>query len=154
MRVYADTSVLVAWFHPMDEFAIPVTKWCRECGPEFFWNLLLRVELRHHLRRLKTNYAAQAWHAYRASETSFRLRLGKDRSSDLLELGDELSARHVEIGGVGSWDCVHVAAALHDKAEVFATCDHAQAVLARSAGLSAVKLFGRSRGYPVARVAD
>ena len=142
MRIYADTSVLVAWFHPQDEFAIPVSKWLRERSPEFAWNPLLRLELRHHLRRLRTSYAAQAWHAYRASETSLLLRVGKDRASDLLELGDELSALHAGVVGVGSWDCVHVAAAVHAKVELFATCDRAQAALASVASLPEVKLFG------------
>jgi len=41
MRIYADTSVLIAWFHPADEFALAVTTWCRERNPEFIWNPLL-----------------------------------------------------------------------------------------------------------------
>lgn len=40
------------WFHPADEFAPAVTAWCRERAPEFSWNPLLRIELRHNLRRL------------------------------------------------------------------------------------------------------
>ena len=96
MRIYADTSALIAWFHPADEFAPAVTAWCRERAPEFCWNPLLRIELRHNLRRLSGQYAAVAWHACRASETSLRLRLGLPRLSDLLEWGDELSARHAQ----------------------------------------------------------
>ena len=79
MNLYADTSALIAWFHPADKFAPAVTSWCRERTPEFCWNPLLRIELRHNLRRLSGNYAAVAWHAYRASETSIRLRLGSHR---------------------------------------------------------------------------
>ncbi len=92
MKIYADTSVLVAWFHPADEFAVAVTAWCRSRSPEFFWNPLLRAELRHNLRRLSGDYAAVAWHSYRAAETSNRLRPGLHRLPDLLEWGDELSA--------------------------------------------------------------
>ena len=92
MNLYADTSALIAWFHPADEFAPAVTAWCRERTPEFCWNPLLRIELRHNLRRLSGKYAAVAWHAYRASETSLRLRLGSHRLPDLLDWGDELSA--------------------------------------------------------------
>jgi predicted nucleic acid-binding protein len=30
MKIYADTSALIAWFHPADEFARVVTDWRRE----------------------------------------------------------------------------------------------------------------------------
>jgi predicted nucleic acid-binding protein len=141
MKIYADTSVLIAWFHPADEFAQAVTDWCRERSPEFSWNPLLRIELRHNLRRLSGKYAAPAWHAYRASETSWKLRLEIHRLADLLERGDELSARHAQRSHAGTWDFVHVAAAQHVRAEAFITCDTAQAELARVAGLTRVHLF-------------
>ena len=141
MRIYADTSALIAWFNPADEFAPAVTSWCRERAPEFCWNPLLRIELRHNLRRLSGKYAAIAWQAYRASETSQRLKLGIQRLSDLLEWGDELSARHASNAAAGTWDFVHVAAAQHVHAEMFITCDAAQAELARVAGLTQVQLF-------------
>jgi predicted nucleic acid-binding protein len=141
MKIYADTSALIAWFHPADEFAQAVTDWCRKRSPEFFWNPLLRIELRHHLRRLSGKYAAAAWHAYRASETSRKLRLEIHRLSDLLERGDELSARHAQSSQAGTWDFVHVAAAQQVRAEIFITCDAAQAELARIAGLAQVHLF-------------
>ena len=141
MKVYADTSVLIAWFYPSDEFAASVTDWCRDRVSEFCWNPLLRVELRHNLRRLSGKYASVAWHAYRASETSNRLRLGLHRLPDLLEWGDELSARQASKTAAGTWDCVHVAAAQHARAQIFATCDVAQAELAQLAGLPKVHLF-------------
>lgn len=141
MRVYADTSVLVAWFHPADQFAERVTEWCRREVVDFYWNRLLRVELRHNLRRLSGRYAAIAWNAYRASETSGHLQMGLQRLADLLDWGDELSGRHAALTSAGTWDCVHVAAAQHCRAEVFATCDAAQAELARLARLPRVQLF-------------
>jgi predicted nucleic acid-binding protein len=141
MKIYADTSALIAWFHPADQFAKAVTDWCRERSPEFSWNLLLRTELRHNLRRLSGKYAAPAWHAYRASETSRKLRLETHRLPDLLERGDELSARHAQSSRAGTWDFVHVAAAQHVRAEIFITRDAAQADLARVAGLPNVHLF-------------
>jgi predicted nucleic acid-binding protein len=141
VRIYADTSALIAWFHPADEFALAVTSWCCERSPDFCWNPLLRVELRHNLRRLSSTYAAAAWHAYRTSETSQRLKLGIHRLPDLLEWGDELSARHAQAASAGTWDFVHVAAAQHTRAEVFITCDVAQAELAGLAGLAEVHLF-------------
>ena len=141
MRIYADTSALIAWFHPADEFAQAVTDWCRERSPEFSWNPLLRMELRHNLRRLSGKYAAAAWHAYRASETSRELRLEILHLSGHLERSDELSARHAQSSQAGTWDFVHVAAAQHVRAEIFITCDAAQAELARVAGLARVHLF-------------
>ncbi len=75
MRIYADTSVLVAWFHPAEEW------------------------------------------------------------------GDELSARFAARTTAGTWDCIHVAVAQHSGARVLATCDAAQAELARLAGLPQVELF-------------
>ena len=140
MKIYADTSALVAWFNPADEFAPAVTSWCRERAPEFCWNPLLRIELRHNLRRLSGKYASVAWHAYRSAETSQRLKSEIHRVSDLLEWGDELSARYAADFAAGTWDFVHVAAALHFRAEIFITCDAAQADLARTAGVP-VQLF-------------
>jgi predicted nucleic acid-binding protein len=140
MKIYADTSALIAWFNPADEFALAVTSWCRERAPEFCWNPLLRIELRHNLRRLSGKYAAVAWHAYRAAETSQRLKSEVHRLADLLEWGDELSARHAADFAAGTWDFVHVAAAQHFRAEMFITCDAAQAELARVAGVP-VQLF-------------
>jgi predicted nucleic acid-binding protein len=61
MKMYADTSVLIAWFHPADQFAQQVTKWCREREVEFCWNPLLRTEVRHkHARAFLTCDVAQA----------------------------------------------------------------------------------------------
>ena len=141
MKIYADTSALMAWFNPADEFAPAVTSWCRKRAPEFCWNPLLRAELRHNLRRLSGKYAAVAWHAYRAAETSQRLKAGVHRLADLLEWGDELSARHAPDFAAGTWDFVHVAAAQHLHAEIFITCDVAQAELARTTELPLVQLF-------------
>jgi predicted nucleic acid-binding protein len=142
VKTYADTSALIAWFHPADQFASAMTDWCRERSPEFCWNALLRMELRHNLRRLSGKYAAAAWHAYRASESTRKLRLATDPLSDLLERADELSARHAQESHAGTWDFVHVAAAQQSRAEIFVTCDVAQAELARVAGLPKVHLFG------------
>ena len=140
MKIYADTSALVAWFHPADCFAAAVTQWCREKSPEFFWNPFLRTELRHHLRRLSGSYAAIAWHGYRSSETSGRLRLNPHRISEMLEWGDEISVRFGANLPVGAWDCLHVSIAQQLRAEVFLTCDAAQAALARLASLPKVHL--------------
>lgn len=141
MKVYADTSALVAWFHPADSFAETVTEWCRDVSPDFFWNSILRAELRHGLRKISGPYGALAWHAYRASESSKKLRLHTQPVSALFEWADELSARYAATSIAGTWDFVHVAAAHRLRAEVFATCDHAQAELARLVGIKNVKIF-------------
>jgi hypothetical protein len=59
----------------------------------------------------------------------------------LLEWDDELSARLAANNASGTWDFVHVAAALHACAQAFITCDVAHAELARTAELSVVHLF-------------
>jgi predicted nucleic acid-binding protein len=141
MITYADSSVLIAWFHPSDEFAKSVTLWARDNSSEFLWNWFLRAEVRHNLRRLKTSYARTAWNAYQASESGNKLKLNKTRLTDLLRRADELSSQFSSDTNVGTWDFVHVAAALDDRAECFAKCDEAQAVIARKAELPLVKLF-------------
>ena len=144
MNIYADTSALLAWFHPADKFAESVTKWCRGKEPEFSWNVFLRAELRHNLRRLTGKYAGVAWHSYRASETGKRLRLDLHSPLELLAWADELSARHASAGQAGTWDFLHVAAALQLRTDRFVTCDTAQAELAKAAGLKDVLLFAET----------
>jgi hypothetical protein len=61
--------------------------------------------------------------------------------AEFLDSGDELSAQHAPASSAGTWDCVHVAAARRCHAEVFITCDAAQAELARLSGLPGVHLF-------------
>jgi predicted nucleic acid-binding protein len=141
VKIYADTSVLLAWFYPADAFAPAVTQWLRNAGPDFIWNIFLRAELRHNLRKLTDEYGVVAWQAYRASEAARRLTLGRDSAHEILEWADEMSARHAAKTVCGTWDCVHVAAALHSKPDVFATCDTAQAELARLVGIRKIKLF-------------
>lgn len=141
MRVYADTSVLVAWFHPPDYFGPAVRHWLATRDVDFIWNPLLRVELRHTLRRLSGSYARVAWDAYRASEAGKRLVLDVRRVHDFLELGDELSASISPANTAGTWDCVHVAAARASGAHAFLTCDAAQAGVASEIRLPVVQLF-------------
>jgi predicted nucleic acid-binding protein len=141
MKIYADTSVLLAWFYPADTFAPTVTQWLRVNGPDLSWNIFLRAELRHNLRKLTDEYGAVAWQAYRASEAARKLALERERAHEILEWADEMSARHAAKTKCGTWDCVHVAAALHTNPDMFATCDSAQAELARLAGIRKIKLF-------------
>lgn len=140
MMTYADTSVLVAWFHPEDEFALLVTQWIKENVTELLWNPLLRLEVRHNLRKIRSPYARVAWNALRAAERT-RLRLGREKLQDLLDEADDLSATFAYDLSTGTWDLFHVAAAIRLRAESFATCDHVQATLAKAANLPNVKLF-------------
>jgi len=142
MICYADSSFLIAWFHPADQFAIPVTEWTRDHVTDFIWNPILRAEVRHNLRKLKTQYAATAWNAYRASEAMRRLVIGRQSIADLLRAGDDLSTEKAKEFSAGTWDFVHVAAFIESKAHYFATLDRLQAELAGElAPKERVKLF-------------
>ena len=140
MITYADSSVLVAWFHPDDEFAKLVTEWVRENVTDFLWNPMLRLEVRHNLRKLRSSYARAAWNALRVAERS-RLRIGRERLHELIDDADELSAQHAARVAAGAWDFFHVAAAIRQRADAFATCDRLQADLAKALGLPHIKLF-------------
>lgn len=140
MITYADTSVLVAWFHPEDEFAEPVTRWVKENVTELLWNPLLRLEVRHNLRKIRSPYARVAWNALRAAERN-RLRPGREKLQDLLDEAEDLSAASATNLPTGTWDLFHVAAAVRMRAEAFATCDQVQATLAKKANLPNIKLF-------------
>ena len=140
MIAYADSSVLVAWFHADDQFAQEVTKWVRHHVTDFIWNPFLRVEVRHNLRQLKTPYARAAWNALRASENCGRLLFGRAKFHELLEALDELSAEKANAVPAGTWDFLHVAAAIQAKAHCFATCDRLQADLALQCGFVGAKL--------------
>jgi predicted nucleic acid-binding protein len=130
MICYADSSFLVAWFHPADPLAVPVTDWTRAQVTDFVWNPILRAEVRHNLRKLKSRYARTAWNAYRACEKTRRLVLNRQNVMDLLNAGDDLSAERASEISAGTWDFVHVAAFLDSKAHYFATLDKLQAELA------------------------
>ncbi|SRR5258708_741287 len=130
MICYADSSFLIAWFHPADQFAIQVTEWARDRVTDFVWNPILRAEVRHNLRKLKTPYARTAWNAYRASEKMRRLVIGRDSIADLLSVGDDLSIEKAREFSAGAWDFIHVGAFLESKAHYFATLDKLQADLA------------------------
>jgi hypothetical protein len=109
---------------------------------ELVWNPILRAEVRHNLRRLKTQYARTAWNAYRASEKTRRLIVGRESIADLLSLGDDLSGQKAREISAGTWDFVHVAAFLESKAHYFATLDKLQAELASAmVSRERVKLF-------------
>ena len=99
-----------------DEFARVVTPWVQEHVTDFIWNPILRAEVQHNLRKLRSPYARTAWSAYRAAENNRRLTFGRERLADLLKQTDELSAKQAAIVPAGTWDFFHVAAALHARA--------------------------------------
>lgn len=143
MITYADSSVFIAWFHPDDEFAIQVTRWIRERVTDLLWNPMLRLEVRHNLRKLRTPYATTAWNALRVAEKT-RLRFGREKLHDLIDDADELSAKRAAGFSAGTWDFFHVSAAIRQRAAAFATCDKLQADLARAMNVQTIKLFARS----------
>jgi predicted nucleic acid-binding protein len=142
MKVYADASVLIAWFHADDVFAKQVTPWIQENLTDFIWNSVLQNEVRHNLRQLEGKYSRAAWNALRASENSGRLLIGREKLNELLRAADELSAEKAKTIPAGTWDYFHVAAALAADADCFATCDSLQYDLANATGsFGQVKLF-------------
>ena len=141
MKIYADTSALIAYFNPEDEFAVTVADWFKENADAFAWNGILRAELRHNLRKIKTGYKSTAWNAYRAVENSSRFFTMRARVDSLLDDLDDLDAQLAQKADAGTMDFFHVAAARRSGCDCFATCDKAQAYLARLAGFSKVKLF-------------
>jgi len=145
--VYADTSAIFAYFHPKDEFALPVTEAARKYSPDFVYWSFIRYELRHNLRQSRVDsYGEIAWKALRAAEkTQARLRWQPDlKCESLLDSADDLSAQMALAHSAGSADFLHVAAArrlspliqIHE----FWTCDSEQGKLARAAALR-VRLF-------------
>ena len=145
--VYADSSVLFACFHPRDEFSAVVDAAVRKQSPDFVYWPFLRFELRHNLRLTRVDSDGEvAWRALRAAEkTASRLRWQAELTADkMLDAAEELSADKSSQCDCGSADYLHVAAArrlnlLHGIDE-FWTCDTAQAVLAKAAGLK-IRLF-------------
>ena len=118
-----------------------MTHWVKDNVTDFVWNPVLRAEVRHNLRKLRSSYARTAWNALRSSEKSGHLSYGREKLQDLLEHADDLSAEKALAVPAGTWDFFHVAAALRVRAQVFATCDKLQAELARAVNIPVVKLF-------------
>jgi predicted nucleic acid-binding protein len=149
--VYADSSVLFAYFHPNDEFSIAVDAAVKKNSPDFVYWPFLRFELRHNLRLTRTDsYGELAWRALRAAEkTSSRLRWQAELTADkMLDAAEELSADKSSEFDCGSADYLHVAAArrlnLLNGIDEFWTCDTAQAGLAKAAGFK-TRLFQLKR---------
>ena len=149
--VYADSSVLFAFFHPRDEFSALVDAALQKLSPEFVYWPFPRFELRHNLRLSRVDSDGEvAWRALRAFEkTASRLRWQPELTMDkILDAGEELSADTSNKFVCGSADYLHVAAArklnLLNGIDEFWTCDTAQADLAKDAGLR-TRLFHLKR---------
>lgn len=145
--VYADSSVLFAYFHPHDEFSRLVDAAVQKHSPDFVYWPFLRLEVRHNLRLTRVDsYGEVAWRALRAAEkTAARLRWQPELTTDkVLDVAEELSAEKAGKFDCGSADYVHVAAArrlkLLNEIDEFWTCDTAQAALAKAANLD-IRLF-------------
>lgn len=140
--VYADSSVLFAFFHPRDEFSALVDAAVQKHSPEFVYWPFLRFELRHNLRLARgDSHGEVAWRALRAAErTASRLRWQTELTVDkMLDAAEELSADNFSKFDCGSADYLHVAAArrlnLLNGIDEFWTCDSAQGNLAKAADL-------------------
>lgn len=149
--IYADSSVLFAYFHPHDEFSGVVDAAVQKDAPGFVYWPFLRFELRHNLRLTRVDSDGEvAWRALRAAEkTATRLHWQMDLTADkMLDAAEELSADKSSRFDCGSADYLHVAAArrlnLATGLSEFWTCDAAQAGLAKSTGLK-TRLFASKR---------
>ncbi len=149
--VYADSSVLFAYFHPCDEFSSLVDLAVQKDPPDFVYWPFLRFELRHNLRMSRVDSEGEvAWRALRAAErTASRLRWQSELTADkMLDAAEEMSAEKVGLFDCGSGDYLHVAAArrlnLLDGIDEFWTCDITQAGLAKAVGLK-TRLFELKR---------
>jgi len=147
--VYADSSVLFAYFHPHDEFSSVVDRAVQKGSPDFAYWPFLRFELRHNLRMRRVDSDGEvAWRALRAAErTASRLRWQSELTADkMLDAAEDLSADKARSFDCGSADYLHVAAArrlnLLNGIDEFWTCDVTQALLSKAAGLK-TKLFSR-----------
>ena len=142
MTAYADTSYLLAFFDPHAAQSSSVNAYAARTSVDYHWNVILRAELRHCLRRIPVVAdRATAWQAYRATE-KWRTRLVHQPVSlqNFIDLAEARSLEDNGASGAGTWDLVHVGLALLARAEIFLTCDQAQSVAARRAGLK-VKYF-------------
>ncbi len=149
--VYADSSVLFAYFHPNDEFSTVVDAAVRKEAADFVYWPFVRFELRHNLRMTRVDPDGEvAWRALRAAEkTSSRLRWQAELTADkMLDAAEVLSAERSSQFACGSAEYLHVAAArrlvLLNGIDEFWTCDSAQARLAKAAGLK-TRLFELKR---------
>lgn len=135
--VYADSSVLFAWFYLPDRFNAVVTPWLRNRGADFLSNEVLRLELRHNIRLVRGNPDGEtAWRALQVAERSAaRLRHDHIDLERTFAQADALSRRLGQAHPCGAMDVFHVAAALAQEAPLFLTCDAMQADFARAAGL-------------------
>jgi predicted nucleic acid-binding protein len=140
MIAYADSSYLVAYFDPKSAQSAAVHRFAREKNWDYFWNPLLRAEVRHNLRRIPVeSQRTTAWNAYRAVEKwGVRLVPQVFRLETILDRTDALSAADKGQSAAGTWDFAHLAAAEAADAGRFLTCDEAQAKAAKQAGLSVI----------------
>jgi len=139
MIAYADSSYLVAYFDPKGSQSPSVHRFAREKGWDYFWNPVLRAEVRHNLRHIPEPSRATAWKAYRAVEKwGVRLVPQKFRFEEMLERADALSAEDNARSTAGTWDLFHIAAALNARATRVLTCDKARVDAAKRAGLEAI----------------
>ena len=102
--VYADSSVLFAYFYPHDEFSFVVDLAVQKEIPDFIYWPFLRFEVRHNLRMCRVDSDGEvAWRALRAAErTASRLRWQTELTADkMLDAAEELSADKVNDFGCG-----------------------------------------------------
>lgn len=138
MPIYADTSALVALFHPQDCFSAAVNSRVQRHSPAVLYPPWLRFEVRHILEMARTGtYGETGWMALLAAERHV-LKGVKDDWLTVIQSATALSSRYSKSHPCGAVDVLHVASALAFNAEEFWTCDEAQAEFAKATGLKTV----------------
>ncbi len=138
MKVYLDSSALVAWFDPNNPHHRRVVAWRDSAeGVEFVTNRLLELECGHYFRQNRAEHAAAARQAYTQSVAASRFHRQKDSPLNWMRETDAASRRQRQDVECGFWDLCHVAAA-KSGGWLFVTADRAQRGAADLEGLETV----------------
>lgn len=146
MIAFADTSVLCGLLHEQSTTPDAEALFAELAAP-LTLSTLVAFEFRQSARLQSFRFGADRTQGWSARETEkmlaqfdANLAAGAFVYSavswpDVHALAERLSAEHTIQGGHRTLDVLHVATAVHARADLFCTLDSAQAALARAAGL-------------------
>lgn len=146
MSVFADTSFVCALLHVQGNSPL-AWDYTRENPGTVTLSTLVAFEFKQSARLQTFRFDADRTQGWAERETGRMLAqfdanvaagafvFGEVDWADVHSLAERLSAAHTRKGGHRTLDVLHVATALHLRAERFLTLDGQQAALARAAGL-------------------
>ncbi len=146
MIAFADTSFVCALHVPLEHSTKAISWYRRKRGEvvisglvafEFRQSVRLQV-FRHNSDRkigFDVELADTALAQFDANLQTGAFRVAAIEMADVLDRAERLSSRWTETGGYRSLDVLHIATALHLKADRFLSFDSRQRELAESAGL-------------------